>query len=210
MFETFLNGGIAVFPVNPRPLDCFRDRLPQVGTKNDDPNSLVLDSALQSDGHCFRRSVPLSPLVLEQRGCSHLAEELPADGTRLANRIHQEIWRHCPRALEITNDVAIDSSLALFALAPKPADAGRITEKKVAGSLASHRIRCVSTGARLTIMQKPALTVASGTTPASAHITATAERARFLNRQMKDVVRRLDAQFDQIAGHGTLEKTASL
>lgn len=53
----------------------------------------------------------------------------------------------------------------------------------------------------MAISQEPALTVAPGTTPAAkAHIAATAERTRPVNRQLQEVVRRLDALAGQLAG----------
>ena len=55
-------------------------------------------------------------------------------------------------------------------------------------------------------LKRPALTVAPGTTEAAkAHIAAVAERVRLVNRQLKEVVRRLDALVDQLASPSETE-----
>jgi transposase len=199
--EALMDRGIAVFAINPKQLDRFRDRFSPAGAKDDRRDALVLASSLRTDRHCLRRLVPLDPVVVELREWSRMAEELKEERTRLANRIRQQLWRYYPQALAITDDVAADWFLELWTLAPTPADAGRLSEKKVARVLASHRIRRLDAGEALAILQRPALTVAPGTTPAAkAHISAAAERTRLVNRQLKEVIRRLDALVDQLAG----------
>lgn len=209
MVEALLDRGIVVFAINPKQLDRFRDRFSPAGAKDDRRDALVLASALRTDRHCFRRLVPLEPVVVELREWSRLAEELKEERTRLANRIRQQLWRYYPQALDITDDIAADWFLELWALAPTPADAGRLSEKKVARVLASHRIRRLGASEALAILQRPALTVAPGTMPAAkAHIAAAAERARLVNRQLKEVIRRRDALVDQLAGPDAPEEAA--
>ena len=199
--EALMDRGIAVFAINPKQLDRFRDRFSPAGAKDDRRDALVLASALRTDRHCFRRLVPLDPLVVELREWSRMAEELKEERTRLANRIRQQLWRYYPQALEITDDAAADWFLDLWALAPTPADVARLTAKKIARVLTTRRIRRIAAADALALLQQPALTVAPGTTTAAkAHIATAAERARLVNRQLKEVIRRLDALVDQLAG----------
>ena len=87
----------------------------------------------------------------------------------------------------------------LWALAPTPA--ARLTKKKIARVLTTRRIRRIAAADALALLQQPALTVAPGTTTAAkAHIATAAERARLVNRQLKEVIRRLDVLVDQLAG----------
>lgn len=160
--EALMDRGIAVFAINPKQLDRFRDRFSPAGAKDDRRDALVLASALRTDRHCFRRLVPLDPVVVELREWSRMADELKEERTRLANRIRQQLWRYYPQALDITDDIAADWFLELWVLAPTLADAARLSEKKVARVLASHRIRRLGAGEALAILQRPALTVAPG------------------------------------------------
>ena len=202
--EALMDRGIAVFAINPKQLDRFRDRFSPAGAKDDRRDALVLASSLRTDRHCFRRVEALDPAVVELREWSRMAEELKGERVRLANRVRQQLWRYYPQALDLTDDICADWVLALWAKAPTPADARRLTEKKVARVLAAHRIRRIAAADALAILQRPALTVAPGTIEAArAHITATAERLNLVNRQIKDVTRRLDALVEQLAGPET-------
>jgi hypothetical protein len=202
--EELMDRGIAVFAIIPKQLDRFRDRFSPAGAKDDRRDALVLASSLRTDRHCFRRVEALDPAVVELRGWSRIAEELKGERIRLANRVRQQLWRYYPQSLDLTDDIGADWVLALWAKAPTPADARRLTEKKVARVLAAHRIRRIAAADALAILQRPALTIAPGTIEAArAHITATAERLNLVNRQIKDVTRRLDALVEQLAGPET-------
>lgn len=199
--EALMDRGVAVFAINPKQLDRFRDRFSPAGAKDDRRDALVLASSLLTDRHCFRRVAALDPAVVELREWSRMAEELKGERVRLANRVRQQLWRYYPQALDLADDIGADWVMALWTKAPTPADACRLTEKKVARVLTAHRIRRITATDALAILQRPALTVAPGTVEAArAHITATAERLHLVNRQIKDVTHHLDALVEQLAG----------
>lgn len=198
--EALMDRGVAVFSVNPKQLDRFRDRFSPAGAKDDRRDALVLASSLKTDRHCFRRLEPLEPLVVELREWSRMADELKEERTRLTNRIRQQLWRYYPQALELGDDVGAEWFLDLLEIAPTPQTARRLTEKRIGRILSSHRIRRLSAGEVLTALRRPALTVAAGTVDAaSAHIATVVERLRLVNRQLKTVVRKLDTLVEQLA-----------
>jgi transposase len=202
--EALMDRGVTVFAINPKQLDRFRDRFSPAGAKDDRRDALVLASALRTDRHCFRRVEALDPIVVELREWSRMTEELKQERVRLANRVRQQLWRYYPQFLDLTDDIGADWVLALWAKAPAPADAGRLTEKKVARILATSRIRRITATDVLAILQRPALTVAPGTADAArAHIATVAERLTLVNRQLKHATRRLDALVEQLAGPET-------
>jgi transposase len=198
--EALMDRGVAVFSINPKQLDRFRDRLSPAGAKDDRRDALVLASSLRTDRHCFRRVEALDPVVVELREWSRMAEELKQERGRLTNRIRQQLWRYYPQVLELADDPGAEWVLALWDKAPTPAHAARLTEKKVASVLAAHRIRRVTAAEALSFLRRPALTVAPGTTEAAkAHIAMTAKRLRLVNCQIKDVSRRIDTLLNQLA-----------
>ena len=202
--EALMDRGVAVFAINPKQLDRFRDRFSPAGAKDDRRDALVLASSLRTDRHCFRRVEALDPVVVELREWSRMAEELKQERVRLTNRVRQQLWRYYPQMLDLTEDVGADWLLALWSKAPTPADAMRLTETKIAKVLAAHRIRRITAHDALAILRRPALTVAPGTADAArAHITAVAERLNLVNRQIKTVTRRLDGLVEQLAGPET-------
>lgn len=202
--EALMDRGIAVFAINPKQLDRFRDRFSPAGAKDDRRNALVLASSLRTDSHCFRRVEALDPVVVELREWSRMAEELKQERVRLTNRVRQQLWRYYPQMLDLTEDVGADWFLALWTKAPTPAEAMRLTETKIAKVLAAHRIRRVTAHDALAILRRPALTVAPGTADAArVHITAVAERLNLVNRQIKTVLQRIDGLVEQLAGPET-------
>ncbi|MGK7865524.1 IS110 family transposase [Falsiroseomonas sp. E2-1-a4] len=199
--EALMDRGVAVFAINPKQLDRFRDRFSPAGAKDDRRDALVLASSLRTDRHCFRRVEAMDPLVVELREWSCMAAELKDERIRLANRVRQQLWRYYPQVPDLADDVGTAWVLTLWSKAPTPADASRMTEKRVARILAAHRIRRITAADALAILQRPALTVAPGTAEAArAHIAATAERLHLVNRQIKNVTHRLDALVEQLAG----------
>ncbi len=199
--EALMDRGVAVFAINPKQLDRFRDRVSPAGAKDDRRDALVLASSLKTDRHCFRRLETLDPLIVELREWSRMTDELKDERTRLTNRIRQQLWRYFPQALELTDDVGAERFLDILALAPTPSVTAKLTVKKLARILSAHRIRRLSADDALAQLRRPALTVAAGTAEAaSAHVLNVAERVRLVNRQIKDATRRLDALTAAIAG----------
>jgi transposase len=196
-----MDRGIAVFSINPKQLDRFRDRFSRPGPRTTGATALVLASSLRTDRHCFRRVEAMDPLVVELREWSRMAEELKQERNRLTNRVRQQFWRYYPQFLDLADDPGADWVLALWAEAPTPARVAHLTETKIASTLAAHRIRRITAAGALAILKRPALTVAPGTAEAAqAHIATVAERLRLVNRQIKDVTRRIDALVGQLAG----------
>ena len=65
--DTLLEKDIAVFAVNPKQLDRFRDRHTVAGAKDDRRDALVLADSLRTDEHAFRRVRLGDPLLVESR-----------------------------------------------------------------------------------------------------------------------------------------------
>ncbi len=91
--ETLLEHGFAVFSLNPKQLDRFRDRHSVAGAKDDRLDAFVLADALRTDRHKFKRlSIP-DETTLALREVSRCYDTLKADLLRLANRLRQQMHR---------------------------------------------------------------------------------------------------------------------
>lgn len=201
--ESLIERGFRVHAVNPKQLDRFRDRFTVAGAKDDARDAHVLADALRTDRHCFRPLAPADPKVVELREWSRMADELQGERTRLGNRVRDQLWRYYPQALELAADVADDWFLALWRLAPTPAAAARLDERRIASLLKAHRIRRVGAAQVLAALRKTPLAVAAGTTQAAtAHVRAVAARLTLVNRQLKEAHRHLDALSQQLAPAG--------
>lgn len=191
--EALLERGFAVFAINPKQLDRFRDRFTVAGAKDDSRDAHVLADSLRTDRQAFRRLALDNPLVIELREWSRMHDELKQEQSRLANRVRDQLWRYYPQAGQVTDDLAADWFLDLWEKVPTPAQAARASEKTVARILKVHRIRRIDAAEVLRILRQPPLVVAPGTAAAaSAHISTVAARLRLVNQQIKQTDRRLD------------------
>ena len=170
--ESLMDRGFAVYSINPKQLDRFRDRFSPAGAKDDSRDARVLADALRTDLHCFRRIDPVDPAFVKLREWSRIAEELTRDRTRLANRVREQLWRYYPQILEATDSVAQAWFLELWARVPTPAKARRIRRKT------------------------------PGTTEAAvAHIRSASERLRLVQRQLVEAKREIECLLESL-DHG--------
>lgn len=197
--EVLLERGFAVFAINPKQLDRFRDRFSVAGAKDDSRDAHVLGACLRTDRHAFRRLAVEDPVVIELREFSRMLEDLQQERQRLVNRLREQLWRYYPQALELTRDLDSAWFLELWRQAPTPAKTARLREATVARILTAHRIRKLDAPEVLRILRQAPLAVADGTAQAAcAHIETLIERLQLVNRQIKSVHHRLDALCDQL------------
>jgi transposase len=191
--EALLERGFAVFSINPKQLDRFRDRFTVAGAKDDSRDAHVLGHSLLTDRHAFRQVIVDDPLVIELREWSRIHDEATKERTRLANRIGDQLWRYYPQAAKVGDDLASDWFLDLWERVSTPAKAARVSEETIAQLLKKYRIRRIDAPEVLRILRKPPLAVAPGTVEAaSAHIRVMAARLRILNQQIKEAEHKLD------------------
>ena len=199
--ETLLERGFPVHAINPKQLDRFRDRFTVAGAKDDRLDSRVLGDSLRTDRHCFRPLRLADPTVVELREWSRMAEDLQQERTRLGNRVREQLWRYYPQMIELTDDVAADWFLDLWALVPTPAKAAKVHKETIARFLTAHRIRRIDAEEARHILRQTPISVAGGTTEAAtAHIRTVAVRLKVVNRQLKEAHRQLDTLCARLAG----------
>ena len=199
--EMLLEHGFAVFAINPKQLDRFRDRFTVAGAKDDRRDAHVLGASLRTDRAAFRRLVVDDPTMIELREWSRLADELQQERTRLANRLRKQLWRYYPQITKLTDDVADEWFLALWQMVPTPARAAKASEKAIARVLKAHRIRRLDAAAVLGTLRQAPLFVAGGTAEAAcAHIRSLAARLHLINRQIKEAHQNLDRLCAELEG----------
>lgn len=199
--EMLLEHGFAVFAINPKQLDRFRDRFTVAGAKDDRRDAHVLGGSLRTDRAAFRRLAADDPVIIELREWSRMADELTQERTRLANRLRQQLWRYYPQAAKLTDDVADAWFLALWQKVPTPERAAKASEKAIARILTAYRIRRLDAATVLRTLRETPLFVAPGTTEAAcAHIRSLAARLHLVNQQIKEAHQSLDRLCAELEG----------
>ena len=198
--ETLLEHGFAVFSINPKQLDRFRDRYSPAGAKDDRRDAFVLADALRTDMHCFRAVRLDEPAMIRLRELSRLEDELGQEFNRAANRLREQFHRFFPQLLQLAEAASEPWLWTLFETAPSPQRAARLTQAKVARILTQHRIRRIDAPQVRAILKTQPLTLAPGAAEAaSEHALMLLPRLRLLHQQRADLARRVQALLDELA-----------
>jgi transposase len=191
--ETLLERGFAVYAINPKQLDRFRDRFTMSGAKDDSRDAETVASSLRTDTRAFRKLALADPLVIELREWSRITEDLTAERTRLANRMREQLWRYYPQMLQVESDVAAPWLLDLWEAVPTPEKAAKVRESTIAKLLKANRIRKIGAAEVLAGLRAEPVRVAPGATEAAvAHVRLAVARLRLIASQLEHAKAELD------------------
>ena len=199
--ETLLDRGVAVFALNPKQLDRFRDRHTVGGAKDDRRDAYVLADSLRTDQPSFRAVKLSSAEFVELRELSRLRDELMAERLALANRLSEHLNRYFPIALQLGNIyenrwiwVILERASAV------PQTARRLSLAKIRSILQAHRVRSQTPEAVREILNQEALHVAPGVAEAfSKRVMMLLPRLRLACEQLAEVDSRLKSLLQEVA-----------
>ncbi len=199
--ESLLEHDFAVYSINPKQLDRFRDRLSPAGAKDDRRDARVLASALRTDRDCLRRLEPADPAIVELREWSRVGEELTRERLRLASRMRQQLWRYYPQFLAaVGDDVAAPWALDLWRNLPTPRAGQRVRGVTLTRVLKQHRIKRIDAATLRERLREPAVKLAPGTVEAATtHVLLLVERLALLNRQLHHADQQLERLVQKLA-----------
>jgi transposase len=197
--EMLLERGLAVFSINPKQLDRFRDRHSVAGAKDDSRDAFVLGNSLRTDQHCFRRVRLEDPLIIRLRELSRMEDDLKTERNRLANRLRDQLLRFYPQVLQLCGAADEPWVWSLLKIAPTPAAAQRLRARTVERLLREHRIRRVSAEEVLQRLQVPPLRVAAGVVEAATeHIASLRPRLALVQEQLDRCEKRIEALLQKL------------
>lgn len=198
--EAFLEHRWAVFAINPKQLDRFRDRHTVAGAKDDSRDAFVLADSLRTDQRCFRRLSADHPAIVRIRELSRTEDHVGVDLRRTVNQLYQLLLRYYPQLLQICPTPDEPWIWTLLEVAPTPERAGKLKVQRIRQLLAKHRIRRWSAEKVAEILSAPQLPLASGTADAiSEHALFLVPQLRLLSTMRKQVADRMEALLDQMA-----------
>lgn len=194
LVETLVAAGVAVYSLNPKQLDRFRDRHRPAGSKDDRLDALVLADSLRTDQQAFRRVAFLPAEVLQLRGLLRAEEEIKVDFRRDANRLQALLLSYFPALLELAPAADEPWLWDLLAHATQPAAARRLQERTLAQILKRHRIRRFSAAQlRVLLHQEPFYRAPGAAEAASERVLLLLPRLTMAHRQLDQVQRRVQA-----------------
>lgn len=198
--ETLLEHGFAVFAINPKQLDRFRDRFTVAGAKDDRRDALVLADSLRTDRHLFRRLETQPARIIELREWSRMHDELQGDRNAVVNQMRAQLARYFPAFLAVAPDPGEDWATRLLEMIPDHASAIAAKPGRVSKLLKDHRIRRIDATEVLQHLRATPVFSAPGTSVAAiAHLELLGERARLINKQLRACKARLESHLEALA-----------
>ena len=197
--EAFLERKYAVFSINPKQLDRFRDRYTVAGAKDDRRDAFVAADSLRTDQHCFRRVMADDPVVIRIRELSRTEESFSGDLNRAVNQLYQLLLRYYPQLLQLCAHPDEPWLWALLELAPTPQRGARIAVSRLRQLLSKHRIRRWTAEQVHGILTGPALPLSPGTAEAiSEHALLLLPQLRVMHTQRKQVADQMQNVLDEM------------
>lgn len=191
--EALLDYGLAVYTINPKQLDRFRDRFSAAGAKDDRRDARVLADALRTDRRAFRRVQADPAEVVALRGLVREDDALRIEETALSHRLRDLLGRYHPRLLQLAADRVDPLLWDLWELAPTPRAAAAVSRRAVAAALRRHRIRRLDVDAVMRALTAPAPRVADATIAmAERAVRRLLPRLRLAHAQRQECGHRID------------------
>lgn len=202
VMEALLERQYAVFAVNPKQVDRFRDRFSVAGAKDDVRDAFVIARSLRTDRDCFRQVHIDAPEILRLRELSRAHDAIGEEFRRTANRLYSLLRRYFPELLTLAPAADEPWLWSLLELASLPAKASRLHRSRLKQLLAQHRIRRFNLEQLLAVLRAPALPMAPGAAEAIAEqVVLLLPRIRLVHKQRVDLERRINELLDDMASH---------
>lgn len=200
LVEAFLERNYAVFAINPKQLDRFRDRHSVAGAKDDRRDAFVLADSLRTDQHCFRRLALDPPAIIRIRELSRTEDNIAGDLRRVANQLYQLLLRYYPQILDLCPFPDEPWIWTLLEAVPTPRRGARITTARLRSLLAKHRIQRWSAEQVREVLTHTPLPVAPGVEDAvSEHVLLLVPQLRLFHSQRKALAERIKALLESMS-----------
>jgi transposase len=132
--------GVAVYPLNPKAAERYRDRKAPSGIKDDRLDAWSLGDGLRTDGQGWRQLAPEDPLSQELRLLCRDEEGLIEQRTALINQVQECLREYYPAALEAFDDWTLPSAWEFVARFPTPQKLVQAGKRRWEKFLHAHRL----------------------------------------------------------------------
>ena len=198
LMEQLLLAGYTLYPINPKQLDRYRDRLSPAGAKDDARDARVAALALATDRDRLRAFLPegedAEELVARSRALVRLTQRRVAT----SNQLTAVLKTFYSAPLKLKRPMHDAFLLDLLQAYPDPVAARRSRRSRVGRLLADRRIRALSLDDVMAVLHgrafkpRPALAAAGRD-----ELLDLVDQLRQLNEQIRRATQRLEALFEE-------------
>ena len=138
--ERLLELGCAVYPLNPKAAQRYRDRKAPSGGKTDHLDAFSFSDALRTDGHGWRQLKPEDPQIQELRLLCRDEISLIEQRTAFVNQLQEALHEYYPAALEAFDDWTKPAAWAFIERFSTPQTLKKAGKRRWEKFLHSHRL----------------------------------------------------------------------
>jgi transposase len=138
--DQLLQGGYAVYPVNPAAAVSYRQRKAPSGTKTDQLDAWSLADALRVDGQGWKALQAMDELSLQLRLLCRDEVALIEQRTQLVNQLKQALVEYYPAALEAFGDWVLPATWDFILQFPTPESLVQAGKRRWEKFLHTHRL----------------------------------------------------------------------
>jgi transposase len=146
--ERLLDAGLAVYPMNPKAAERYRDRKAPSGAKDDALDAWSFADALRTDGHGWRPLLAQDPATAELRLLCRDEVKLIGQRTALVNQLRAALHEYYPAALDAFDDWTAEGPWRFVVAFPDPAALARAGRRKWERFLHAHKLHRPQTAER--------------------------------------------------------------
>lgn len=146
--EQLLQGGLILYPINPRSAKAYRQRKVTTSHKTDRLDAWSLAEALRVDGQHWRPLLPPDPLVQELRLLCRDELQLIGQRTALINQLQAALSEYYPAALQAFDDWTMPASWKFLERFPTAQALAKAGPRKWENFLHCHKLYRPQTQAR--------------------------------------------------------------
>jgi transposase len=199
LVEICVERGFAVYAINPKQVDRFRDRFTVAGAKDDPRDAHVIGDSLRTDPQAYRRVRLDHPLVIQLREWSRVDDDLSDDLTRLTNQLRDLVYRITPGLLALCPAADERWLWTLLEEAATPAAQRRLSLRRLDRLLREHRIRRFDATQLREVLQHASVDTAPGVVDAVAgHVQVLLPRVQLSAMQRREAERQLQRLLDAL------------
>lgn len=200
LVESLIERGFAVFSINPKQMDRFRDRFSVAGSKDDRLDALVLADSLRTDEHCFHRIQTDDPWTIQLREWSRAEQDTVEDINRAMNQFRQLLHRYFPQLLTLSPSADEPWLWELLEAGPTPQEAAKLKPTRIRKILSKHRIRRCSAEEVQEQLRTSPLRLAPGSADAiSKHALLLLPKLRLLTAQRKNIATQIQQLLETLS-----------
>lgn len=138
--ERLLEMGLALYPLNPKVAQRYRDRKSPAGVKSDERDAFSFADALRTDGHGWRQLRPQDPLTAELRLLCRDEIALIEQRTALVNQLRAVLHEYYPAALEAFDEWTTRPAWEFVIAFPAPQTLAAAGKRRWQSFLHAHKL----------------------------------------------------------------------